>query len=134
MYLCVYVSGILEHTLRKNENEIGRFSWHYERNFWFLKELYLWINPSSANFTKWSNTLKQFVDKLPTNCLSVFDDFVGLALKGLRCGNCLSRSNIHSTHFEIEIISNITAKMWNKIPNEIKEATSLTAFKSKIKK
>ena len=38
---------------------------------------------SSANFTKWSNTLKQFLDKLATNCLSVFDHFVGLALKGL---------------------------------------------------
>ena len=37
----------------------------------------------SVNFTKWSNTLKQFVGKLPTNCLSVFDYFVGLALKGL---------------------------------------------------
>ena len=41
------------------------------------------FNPLSANFTKWSNTLKQFVCKLPTNCLSVFDHFVGLALKGL---------------------------------------------------
>ena len=38
---------------------------------------------SSANFTKWSNTLKQFLDKLATNCLSVFDHFVGLALKRL---------------------------------------------------
>ena len=41
------------------------------------------FNPFSANFTKWSNTLKQFVGNLPTNCLSVFDKFVGLALKGL---------------------------------------------------
>ena len=41
------------------------------------------INPLSASFTKWSITLKQFVDKLPTNCLSVFDHFVGFALKGL---------------------------------------------------
>ena len=41
------------------------------------------INPLSANPTKWSNTLKQFVGKLPTNCLSVSDHFVGLALKGL---------------------------------------------------
>ena len=39
------------------------------------------LNPLSANITKWSNTLKQF--KLPTNCLSVFDHFVGLDLKGL---------------------------------------------------
>ena len=41
------------------------------------------INPLSASFTKWSNILNQFVGKLPTNCLSVFDHFVGLALKGL---------------------------------------------------
>ena len=41
------------------------------------------LNPLSVNFTKWSNTLKQFVGKLPTNCLGVFDHFVGLALKGL---------------------------------------------------
>ena len=44
-----------------------------------------WVKPFSANFTKWSNTLKQFVRNLPTNCLSVFDHFVGLALKELRC-------------------------------------------------
>ena len=43
------------------------------------------FNPLSTNITKWSNTLKQFVGKLPTNCLSVFDHFVGLALKGLNC-------------------------------------------------
>ena len=41
------------------------------------------LKPLSANFTKWSNTLKQFVGKLPTNCLSVFAHVVGLALKGL---------------------------------------------------
>ena len=40
------------------------------------------INALSASPTKWSNTLKQFVGKLPTNCLSVFDHFVKLALKG----------------------------------------------------
>ena len=38
------------------------------------------LNPLSANPTKWSNTLKQFVGKLPTNCLSVFDHFVKLTL------------------------------------------------------
>ena len=42
------------------------------------------LNPLSANPTKWSNTLKQFVGKLATNCLSMFDHFVGLALKGLK--------------------------------------------------
>ena len=41
------------------------------------------ISPLSANFPKWSNTLKQFVGKFPTNCLSVFDHFVALARKGL---------------------------------------------------
>ena len=41
------------------------------------------INPLSANFAKWSNTLKQIAGELQTNCLSVFDHFVGLALKGL---------------------------------------------------
>ena len=42
------------------------------------------INPLSANATKWSNQLKQFVGKLSTNCLNVFDHFVGLVLQGLR--------------------------------------------------
>ena len=42
------------------------------------------FNPLNANITKWSKTLKQFVGKLPTNCLSVFGHFVGLMLKGLR--------------------------------------------------
>ena len=41
------------------------------------------VNPLSANPTKWSNTLKQFLGNLPTNCLNVFDHFVGLVLKGL---------------------------------------------------
>ena len=42
------------------------------------------FNPLSANPTKWSNTHKQFIGKLPTNCLSVFDHFVKLELKGLK--------------------------------------------------
>ena len=44
----------------------------------------IFINPLSAKFIKWSNTLKQIVGKLPTICLSVFDHFSGLALKGLK--------------------------------------------------
>ena len=40
------------------------------------------FNPLSANPRKWSNTLKQFVGCYATSCLSVFDHFVGLALKG----------------------------------------------------
>ena len=50
------------------------------------------------------------------------------------CSNCLSRSNIHSLHFGIDSIPNLAAKIWNRIPNEIKEASSLTVCKSKIKK
>ena len=41
------------------------------------------IKSLSASFTKRSNALKQFLGKLPTNCFSVFDHFMGLALKGL---------------------------------------------------
>ena len=41
------------------------------------------FDPLSASFKKWSNTLTQFDGKLPTNCLSVFDHFEGLALKEL---------------------------------------------------
>ena len=33
------------------------------------------LNPLSANFTKWSYKLKQFVRKLPTNCLRVKKKF-----------------------------------------------------------
>ena len=35
-------------------------------------------NPLSVNPTKWPN------DNLPTNCLSVFDHFTNLVLKGIR--------------------------------------------------
>ena len=49
----------------------------YFTNF-ILKRFF---NLLSANPTKWSNTLKQFV--YSSNCLSVFDRFVGLALKEL---------------------------------------------------
>ena len=54
------------------------------------------INSLSANPTKWSNTLKQFVGRQNlTNCLSVFAHFVRLVLKGLN-----SNSNkCKLTHF-----------------------------------
>ena len=42
------------------------------------------FNPLSVNPRKCSNILKQFDGCWPTNCLSVFDHFVGLTLKGLR--------------------------------------------------
>ena len=43
----------------------------------------LLFNLLIANPTKWSNTLKQSIGKLLTNCLSVFDHFVKLTLRGL---------------------------------------------------
>ena len=55
------------------------------------------INPFSANFTKWSNTLKQFVGNLLRNYLSVFGHFVRLALKGLK-GCTLSNLPVASVH------------------------------------
>ena len=52
----------------------------------------------SAKPTKWSNTLKQFVGKFPMNCLSVFDHFVKLVLKGL------------SPFLEYEILASVKLK------------------------
>ena len=48
-----------------------------------MKIIVLTLNPLNANPEKWSNTLKQIVGNLPTICLSVFDHFMNLALKGL---------------------------------------------------
>ena len=68
---------------------IGVSRGSYKKKYTYFKVTYLrhnrlHLNPLSANFTKWSNTLKQFVGKFPTNCLSVFGHFVGLARKGLK--------------------------------------------------
>ena len=62
------------------------FAWNIAMFFdgQLLLLLHSYFNLLSTNFTKWSNTLKQFVAKFPTNCLSVFDHFVGLRLKGLK--------------------------------------------------
>ena len=48
-----------------------------------LYSAFMFINYFSANPTKWSKNLKEFVDELLTSCLSVFDYFLGLPLKGL---------------------------------------------------
>ena len=45
------------------------------------KTTFMQFKTLNANPTKWSNTLKQFVGNLPTNCLCVLDHFVGLVLK-----------------------------------------------------
>ena len=64
---------------------------------WFNHDVSIeYLNPLSATITKSSKILKQFVGKLPTNCLSVFDHFVILALKGL---------------MKQEVLNNIRAKL-----------------------
>ena len=62
-------------------------------------------NPLSASPTKWSNTLKQFVGKMPANCLSVFDHFVWLTLKGLRE---LFKSQQENTSWQPNILNMFT--------------------------
>ena len=52
----------------------------------------------------------------------------------LRSGNHLSRRNIRTTHYGIQTISNLGAKIWNLLPGEIKNDSSLSVFKTKIKK
>ena len=47
------------------------------------------VNPLSTNITKWSDTHKQFVGKLPTNCSRMFDHFVRSALRGLKLSKLL---------------------------------------------
>ena len=65
--------------IRTRKNSIfGHFSRSVRVNGSCSDELE--VNPLSANFTKWSNTLKQFVGSF----LSVFGHFVGLAFKGLK--------------------------------------------------
>ena len=59
------------------------FEVHIFSAFGELNIRFVVVKPLSAKLTKWPNTLKQFVGNLPTNCLSVFGHFVGLALKGL---------------------------------------------------
>ena len=63
----------------------------------------------------------------------VFDFSKRSACK-LGCGNCFVKSNIQSRHFGIKSIANIVAKILNKIPKELKEASSVTIFQSKFKK
>ena len=56
--------------------------WEVQRKF--SENCRYYFNLLSANPTKWSNTLKPFFVNFPTNCLSVFDHFVGLTLKRLK--------------------------------------------------
>ena len=64
----------------------------------------------STNPTKWSNILKQFDGKLPTNCLSAFHHFVGLVRKGSKKGSnnlTLAASTLQSVLF-MEMTCSVT--------------------------
>ena len=67
--------------IRNETSRIQQIYWEIPKPY---LESFQTFKPLSVNPTKWSTTLKQLVGKLQANCLSVFDHFVGLALKGLR--------------------------------------------------
>ena len=87
------------------------------------------FNPLSANPTKWSNILKQFVDKLPMNCLGVFDHFVGLALK--ITGIYTPKNFIHGLAHKLQTHMYISRKLKKKTFCEPRFMTSLY-FSTKI--
>ena len=73
------------------------------------------LSPLSVNPTIWSNTLKQFVGNLPMNCLSVFDNFVKLALKGL-----IIRSDDPHEYFPFGSEKNLFESVNIRLPGEPK--------------
>ena len=52
----------------------------------------------------------------------------------LKIGNHLAQKNVQTTQYGIESISNLAAKLWNLLPREIKNSSSLSVFKNKIRK
>ena len=75
---------LLEHLENKNFYEPISRDFNFVERRSYHHVFYKNLNPLNANFTKWSNNIKQFVGNLPMNCLNVFDHFVGLVLKGLK--------------------------------------------------
>ena len=97
-FLCVLIDEnltwknhieVVENKISKNNGVLYRASHLLDfknllKIYFYFTHIYInYANPLIANPTKWSNILKQFVGNLPTNCLSVFDHFMNLALKGL---------------------------------------------------
>ena len=52
----------------------------------------------------------------------------------LRSGNHLAQKNIQTTQYRIESVSNVGTKLWNLLPGEIKNSSSFTVLKNKIRK
>ena len=86
------------------------------------------FNPLSANSTKWSNTLKQFVGNLPTNCLSVIDHFVKLTLKGLMFSVFCSKRCLQILTWSKSTMESFKGVKIFKVNNEDTKTTSLTSF------
>ena len=74
-------------------------------------KLYGLFNPLNRNPTKWQNTLKQFLGNLPTNCLSMFDHFGALALKGLNRPHQFKR--LFATNFTLSILKYFVPNVTN---------------------
>ena len=50
-----------------------------------------------------------------------------------RNAESLNRSNVSSVEYGTETFTSLIVKIWKILPNDYKELTSLSAFKSKIK-
>ena len=75
------VSGLRQFLTTESPWKIMNNTFYFILTNWICYwQIRFCINSLSANPTKWSNALKQLVGN---NCLSVFDQFVKLALKGL---------------------------------------------------
>ena len=51
----------------------------------------------------------------------------------LRSGIHLASRNMHTAYFGTDTISSLGPKLWKLIPDKIKQASTLSAFKAKIK-
>ena len=51
----------------------------------------------------------------------------------LRSGIHLASRNMGTAHFGTDVISSLGSKLWNLIPDKIQHASTLSAFKAKIK-
>ena len=51
----------------------------------------------------------------------------------LKSGTHVTNRNIHTPHFGTDNITNLGPKIWKLVPDEIKNASSLLVFKSRIK-
>ena len=52
----------------------------------------------------------------------------------LRSGTHLANKNMHTAHFGTDTITDLGSKLWNLVPDKIKNASPLSVCKSRIKK